>query len=274
MKTSPKLRESAKRSYQELFNHLPDTEQTTSPPLPRRTRAKRTRARTQESSQGVQHSPVPDQFRQVSQPAGGMEVDPAHHQPPGQADGVDENRGEQVSLADWLDPVVPGPVPGLPPEDADGWSRIDLVGAWDCGLCQFRTLEEVPPPYRLKWTRALSTILRRVMAAQTEETLNRGLKWFLLTAQVFFREPKRGGKKGQSNGHLAARFDCLMRGDWGSLLDLWKADKEALESRQGNRRRTQRAEDPAVSAAKLRKTVLNMLARGQVGRAVRRGLHG
>ena len=38
-------------------------------------------------------------------------------------------------------------------------------------------------------------------------------KWFLISAQVFFRELKRGGKKGQSNGHLAARFDCLMRGD-------------------------------------------------------------
>ena len=200
-----------------------------------------------------------------------MEVDQQfanQEQPEGVA--VDENRGEQGNLGDWVNPVVPGPVPGPPPEDADGWSRIDLVGAWDCALCQFRTLEEVPPPYRQKWTRALSTILRRILAAESEEELNRGLKWFLVCAQVFFREPKRGGKKGQSNGHLAARFDCLIRGDWGSLLALWKADKDSLESRNINPRRGQRIEDPAVSAAKVRKTVLAMLARGQVGRAVRR----
>ena len=270
MRTSPKLRQSAKRSYQELSNHFPEPEQPTSP-LPRRLRARRSRALTLEINQCVQHSPETESA--PAQPLGvpqfgdlqaeltglalhstlrggvqlpsvaGMEVDhqvaSQDHQQPSQehAEGVDDNRGEQGNLRDWLDPVVPGPVPGLPPEDADGWSRIDQVGAWDCALCQFRTLEEVPPPYRQKWTRALSTILRRILAAQSEEELNRGLKWFLISAQVFFREPKRGGKKGQSNGHLAARFDCVMRGDWGSLLTIWKADKDALESRNRNTRR-------------------------------------
>ena len=178
-------------------------------------------------------------------------------------------RGEQISLADWIDPLVPGPDPDPHTEDADGWSRIDSLGAWDCALCQFRTLEEVPPPYRVKWCRALVSILKRILAAQTEEELNRDLKWFLFSAQLFFREPKRGGSKGQSNGVLAARFDCLLRGDWGTLLELWQADRAALVSRQGGKK-SQKKEDPAVSEAKLRKTVLAMLSRGQIGRAVRR----
>ena len=69
-----------------------------------------------------------------------MEVDPDlqdNQQPSQDQQGGVENRGEQGNLADWLDPVVPGPVVGLAGDDADGWCRIDMVGAWDCALCQF-----------------------------------------------------------------------------------------------------------------------------------------
>ena len=107
------------------------------------------------------------------------------------------------------------------------------------------------------------------MAAETEEELSRGLKWFLISPQVLLREPKRGGSRGQSNGQLAARFDSLLRGDWGSLLTLWQADRDALTSRQA-RSKVSKKEDSAQSKAKLRKTILSMLARGQIGRAVRR----
>ena len=290
MRTSPKLKQSGKRSFQ-------DFQPAINPP--RRLRARRTRALSQPtpSSAGCQSAVIQGQVAAVGElQAGiadlviknqseelrvkmpavneanrravlGMEVD-AHHEQDLQDDIV--NRGEQCNLDDWLDPVVPGPGQHPPVPDIDGWSSIDSIGAWDCGLCQFRTLEDVPPPYRVKWTRALSTILGRILAAQTEDEQNRGLKWFLISAQVLFREPKRGGTRGQSNGHLTARFDCLINGDWGSLLSLWKADKRASDLRQGRGRGRQRAEDPALSAAKLRKTVLAMLARGQVGRAVRR----
>ena len=178
--------------------------------------------------------------------------------------------GAQLDLTAWIDPVIPEAVVGPPPEDTDGWTRIDSLGAWECGLCPFRTLEEVPPAYRTKWTKAMSTILRRVISAQSEEELNRGLKWFLVSAQVFFREPKRGGKKGQSNAQIALRFDCLARGDWGSLLTQLRYDKETGSDRQPARRAQKRDEDAAAVNAKLRKTVLAMLARGQIGRAVRR----
>ena len=93
--------------------------------------------------------------------------------------------GEQCDLAEWLDPDVPGPVDGPIVEDTDGWCMVDKLGAWECGLCEFHTLEEVPPLYREKWTRAIAIILRRVISAQTDADVNRGLKWFLLSSQVF-----------------------------------------------------------------------------------------
>ena len=176
-------------------------------------------------------------------------------------------RGLQMDLSVWVSPPLPQVTQAG--EDADGWSRVDTLEVWDCGLCQFKTLEEVPPAYRVKWTKGLSSILRRILSAQSEEDVSRGLKWFLIAAQLFFREPKRGGKKGQSNGKLAQRFDCLGRDDWGSLLAQLEADKASANGRQSGKKRKQ-GEDSALSAARLRKTVLAMLARGQVGRAVRR----
>ena len=123
---------------------------------------------------------------------------------------------------------------------------------WECGLCNFKTLEEVPPQFRQKWTRAFSSILGRILAAQTDKETERGLKWFLAAAQVFFREPKRGGKRGQSNGQIAARFDCILRGDWGSLLTQLQADKKAATSHQSTRKRKDNQENSALSAARLR----------------------
>ena len=138
-------------------------------------------------------------------------------------------------------------------------------------MCEFRTLEEVPPLYREKWTRAIAIILRRVISAQTDADVNRGLKWFLLSSQVFLREPKRGGRKGQSNGELAARFDCVVRGDWGTLITLLQSAKAVHRQSNTSGQRQLRDEEGSVQAnAKLRKTVLGMLSRGQVGRAVRR----
>ena len=61
--------------------------------------------------------PVPAQRRQVRQVAG-------------------LHGGEQVALADRLDPVVPGPHPGPVVEDAAGRNRIDMWGVWQCMLCE------------------------------------------------------------------------------------------------------------------------------------------
>ena len=117
------------------------------------------------------------------------------------------------------------------------------------------------------------TILRRLQQAGTEQEEIRALKWFLVAPQAFLREPRRGGKKGQSNSAISARFDSIVRDDWGTVLALLQADKAALKQRdrvRNRRRNREDAEDESASDAKLRKTVLALLKRGQISRAVRR----
>ena len=56
--------------------------------------------------------------------------------------------GEQVSVAEMVDPAIPGPHPGPVAEDAEGWNLIDLWGVWDCTLCEFPTMKNIPKVYR------------------------------------------------------------------------------------------------------------------------------
>ena len=179
----------------------------------------------------------------------------------------------KVDLRPWFDPVVPGPVQGVVQEDGDGWGMIDTLGVWDCGLSSFRALENVPLLHREKWARIMFIILRRLQEATSVQEETRALKWFLIAPQAFLREPRRGGKKSQSNSVITARFDSVMRDDWGTVLALLQADRAALRQREGGRRgagASRRGEDEATTAAKLRKTVLALLKRGQISRAVRR----
>ena len=175
--------------------------------------------------------------------------------------------GNHINLLPFINPIVPGPVPDNIPGHSDGWDMIDMLGAWECGLSHFRTLEFVPFQHREKWARAQAIILRRVLEATTEQEQSRALKWWLLSPQVFLREPKRGGRKGQGNSSVNARFDCLVNGDWGHLLTLLQADKLGKDTKRSGPRQN---EQESSQQARLRKTVLTLLARGQVGRAVRR----
>ena len=68
--------------------------------------------------------------------------------------------GEQVLLADMIDPVVPGPHPEPVIEDAEGWNLIDLWGVWDCMLCEFPTMQNIPRIYREVWASAMGKIMR------------------------------------------------------------------------------------------------------------------
>ena len=67
----------------------------------------------------------------------------------------------------------------------------------------------------------------------------------------------------------------MVREDLGSVLALLQADKDVYRQRGGRRGRRDRRgqvnieEDQTITKAKLRKTVLALLKRGQVSRAVR-----
>ena len=67
--------------------------------------------------------------------------------------------------------------------------------------------------------------------------LQGALKWFLIAPQAFLREPRRGGKKGQSSSAISARFDSIVRDDWGTVLALLQADRAALKQRDRERGR-------------------------------------
>ena len=174
----------------------------------------------------------------------------------------------KFDLRPFLSGELPGPSEVASPS-ADGWGEVDTWDVWECGLCPFRTLEGVPLAFREKFSKAVLKILQRHQLSTSAAEESRCLKWFLLIGQLFLREGKRGGNKGQGHAEINARFDLVSAGDWGGLLNLLSRDKERLHS-QPQTSRKQGTARSSKEADKLRKTVLGMLARGQVSKAVRR----
>ena len=41
---------------------------------------------------------------------------------------------DRIDLGPYTNAVVPGPLPGQFPEDAEGWSQIDGWGAYECAV--------------------------------------------------------------------------------------------------------------------------------------------
>ena len=150
----------------------------------------------------------------------------------------------------------------------------------DCSVSTIMPMEEVPGPFRKSWGTALAKVLRRTNLAileGDEVEIDRSLKWLLALPKLLLREPRRGGERGQGSGELAARFEAVQQASWGSLLPLLRRDEEAVRKRrdkrrQGDRRIRRQEEhiDPVEAEAKLRKTVLSLIGKGQVGRARRR----
>ena len=182
----------------------------------------------------------------------------------------------QFDLGPFLDPVVPGPLPEEERlQDVEGWGSIDGWGAWDCAISHTMPLEEVPGPYKVAWSRALAKVLGQIVAAQTPAETDRALKWLLVLPSALLREPKRGGQRGQGSGEVARRFEAVRTGDWGTLLSLLKQDDKAEEERRRRKDQQRRenrgaAPDPVKEQKMLRKTVLALISRGQVGKARRR----
>ena len=190
----------------------------------------------------------------------------------GGAGGDGGGGGARIDLTPFVDPPVPGPLQVPPLVDVGGWGQIDTWGVWDCVLSSTRPLEEVPAAYRKAWSSAFSEVLLRVnqaVAAGTPDQVTRSLKWLLALPKLLLREPKRAGQRGQGSGELAQRFEAVREGSWGSLLLPLRQEEERERRRRGRRGGRQEA-GPGHTEAQLRKTVLSMVARGQVGRARRR----
>ena len=168
-------------------------------------------------------------------------------------------QGDQVPLAEWLDPEVPGPHPGPVLEDAEGWNLIDQWSVWDCTLCEFPTVQNIPRVYRELWAGAMSKIMRVIQSAEEGIELERGLKWFLIIPKALFRQGRRGGKAGK--GLLARRVNCLVNGDWGRLLSLLDRDcrMAKLEKQREHIRERERESSNEVQMEKDRKNSLLLL---------------
>ena len=141
--------------------------------------------------------------------------------------------GVQEELASRRHPVVPGPTPGPVLPDGDGWNLIDTMGVWECALTPFFSMEDVPEPYREKWGKVMSRILRVILFAKNMPSLERALKWFLLASQALLRQAKRGGQAGRNC--VGVRFNSAM--DWrvmGAQITLLQGD---LVGEQERRRR-------------------------------------
>ena len=191
----------------------------------------------------------------------------------GAGEGVVEQDRGRVDLTPFLNPHILGPHPGPYLEDADGWGRIDSLGVWECASSRFRSMEDVPNPYRKAWSSLLARILRRLVQAGNAKDEERAMKWFLVVAKLLLREPKRGGQKGQSSGEVAARFEAVKEGNWGSLLARLKYDEERMEGRRKRRQEQagelEQKEETSRTEAKRRNTALHLVSRGQVRRCRR-----
>ena len=129
-------------------------------------------------------------------------------------------------------------------------------------------MREVPLVHMEKWVRALSSVLRRIQEATTEQELTRYLKWRLILPQVLLRQAQRNGKKGQGARMVNGRFQAMVEGDWGKLLVMLEKDREANERAAAARTRGRQQQEEDME--KKREVVLDLVARGQVGRVAAR----
>ena len=130
-------------------------------------------------------------------------------------------------------------------------------------------MREVLLVHKEKWVTAESSVLRWIQEVSTEQELTRSLEWWLILPQVLLRQAQRNGKKGQGAKMIDARFQAVVEGDWGKLLAMLEKDREANE-RAAIARRRGRQQQQEEDMEKKREVVLDLVARGQVGRAASR----
>ena len=173
-------------------------------------------------------------------------------------------QGPRTVLALFVNPEIPGPEAGPLLRDVEGFGEIDSWGVWEVASSCIVPLEDIPPAFRKAFSTAFSTVLRRIEQADTDLSMRRALKWLLVIGKALLREPRRGGRRGQGSGEIAARFEMVREGNWGGLLPLLRRDEEAEMRRKESTRRNRVVPDEAKLKATRRKTVLSLISRGKV----------
>ena len=184
-----------------------------------------------------------------------------------------EDGSEYGDLTARLNPEVPLPRITLAGEEwQDGWHYIDKLGAWDCFLCMFNVIQEIPHQFQAMWSSAWATVLEREAAAESDLAKERALKWLCFLSQGLLRTPRRGSRAGR--GAIAKRFNALVKGDWGSLVTMWISDvareREREQRRQERGRVQTRQQRESDEEARLKREVLHLISISEVGKAVSR----
>ena len=184
----------------------------------------------------------------------------------GQVDANDEEF--DADIAARCRPHIPqGDPTATRAPDSDGWSFIAKLGAYECFLTCFPSLQEVPNQHEEAFAEAVAEVLRRRERAISDLETRLALSWWLFLPQALLRRPNRGGRAGRQQ--VAKRFACLSRGDWGGLIDLWEKDRKILAEK--NERRNRRGHREAGEEMdKKRRDVLALISSGQMSRAMQR----
>ena len=182
----------------------------------------------------------------------------------------DEEMAAMGDVAARLNPVVPGPrVQDQEEVRGDGWTDIDRLGAWDCQLSIFNSMEDVPLQFEVGWSMAFATVLEREAGAQTDLQRERAHKWFCFLPQALLRAGA-GGKRGGRAGKQAVqqRFTALAQGSWGRLVELWERDMRSARRREERPDRMQtRNQKKEQEEQNLRRKAIMLISSGQVGKA-------
>ena len=172
---------------------------------------------------------------------------------------------ETLDLSGRVNPVIPGPLDQIR-QDEEGWGEIDRLGAWDCALSPFQAIEEVPAQHREVWALAMDRVHRRVWEAQEDcEELDRALKWWFFLPQALCRRAQRGGRAGI--GQIKKRFNSVVKGDYGELVQLWLRDMEIVRNKEI--RKSSRGK-PASDMCKKTRQAVSLISKGFISKASNR----
>ena len=192
----------------------------------------------------------------------------------------DEEEDRQPSNVDRMK-TSPFFLPEVPEEDptagreadTDGRNLIGKLSAWDCLLCPFGMLADVPEQHEEIFVKAWASVLgwwREAKQSGMQEKETESLKWLLFICQALLRKPRRGGKKGTRE--VAKRFNFLVVGDWGSLVEQYIADVEFEKGKtnrqEARRQRNLRTEEEVLGRS--RRQTLASFSEGQIGRGLQR----
>jgi hypothetical protein len=160
------------------------------------------------------------------------------------------------------------PTPRRPNPDSrayDGWDVIDSLTVTQCALRPpgMQTVEVIPNSIQDEWTEAWNAADRQRQAAETEEEVERALKWILWLPQGLLHAPRRGGKNGaRQYRELARRFVMWRQRDMLELMKAWKMAALAAEKRLSKLGARKAKGDQARIAR-----AIKLLRRGAISRA-------